>query len=244
MEANESARTPYLLFILALSLFALLLLGASVALPMSSETRQILDYADDILCAAFFIDFLLTLWRAENRWRYFLRWGWVDLLSCIPSVDYFRAGRAARIFRAFRVLRAIRSAKVIATFILQRRAQSAALAALLMTVLLVVLASIGILQFEDVADANIKTAEDALWWTMATITTVGYGDRAFKTLPGRLFAAIWLLVSTLAVARAFLYLAEAKVDKRNRERAKKVLCETMSVSQFFAADIDNNGCVR
>ncbi|KAG7542406.1 EF-hand domain pair [Arabidopsis thaliana x Arabidopsis arenosa] len=84
---------------------------------------------------------------------------------------------------------------------------------------------------------------DSFYLSVMSVTTVGYGDRAFKTLPGRLFAAIWLLVSTLAVARAFLYLAEARVDKRNRERAKKVLCETMSVSQFFAADIDNNGCV-
>ncbi|CAH8306419.1 unnamed protein product [Eruca vesicaria subsp. sativa] len=84
---------------------------------------------------------------------------------------------------------------------------------------------------------------DSFYLSVMSVTTVGYGDRAFKTLPGRLFAAVWLLVSTLAVARAFLYLAEARVDKRNRERAKRVLCETMSVSQFFAADIDNNGCV-
>ncbi|KFK28494.1 hypothetical protein AALP_AA7G003200 [Arabis alpina] len=84
---------------------------------------------------------------------------------------------------------------------------------------------------------------DSFYLSVMSVTTVGYGDRAFKTLPGRLFAAIWLLVSTLAVARAFLYLAEARVDKRNRDRAKKVLCESMSVSQFFAADIDNNGCV-
>ncbi|KAG2238916.1 hypothetical protein Bca4012_023701 [Brassica carinata] len=84
---------------------------------------------------------------------------------------------------------------------------------------------------------------DSFYLSVMSVTTVGYGDRAFKTLPGRLFAAVWLLVSTLAVARAFLFLAEARVDKRNRERAKRVLCEAMSVSQFFAADIDNNGCV-
>ncbi|CAN7056707.1 unnamed protein product, partial [Brassica oleracea var. botrytis] len=84
---------------------------------------------------------------------------------------------------------------------------------------------------------------DSFYLSVMSVTTVGYGDRAFMTLPGRLFAAVWLLVSTLAVARAFFYLAEARVDKRNRERAKRVLCETMSVSQFFAADIDNNGCV-
>ncbi|PPD79754.1 hypothetical protein GOBAR_DD23328 [Gossypium barbadense] len=76
-----------------------------------------------------------------------------------------------------------------------------------------------------------------------SVTTVGYGDRAFKTMPGRLFAAIWLLVSTVAVARAFLYLAEARVDKRHRRMAKWVLGQDMTVSQFLAADIDNNGYV-
>ncbi|KAL1166960.1 hypothetical protein V6Z11_A06G232800 [Gossypium hirsutum] len=62
-------------------------------------------------------------------------------------------------------------------------------------------------------------------------------------MPGRLFAAIWLLVSTVAVARAFLYLAEARVDKRHRRMAKWVLGQDMTVSQFLAADIDNNGYV-
>ncbi|CAA7014438.1 unnamed protein product [Microthlaspi erraticum] len=84
---------------------------------------------------------------------------------------------------------------------------------------------------------------DSFYLSVMSVTTVGYGDRAVKTLTGRLLAAVWLLVSTLAVARAFLYLAEARVDKRNRERAKRVLGENMSISQFFAADIDHNGCV-
>ncbi|KAI9073847.1 hypothetical protein K1719_044199 [Acacia pycnantha] len=76
-----------------------------------------------------------------------------------------------------------------------------------------------------------------------SVTTVGYGDHAFKTLAGRIFAAIWLLVSTLAVARAFLYLAEARVDKRHRKMAKWILGQDMTVSEFLAADIDNNGFV-
>ncbi|GAB2257189.1 hypothetical protein Droror1_Dr00023248 [Drosera rotundifolia] len=68
-------------------------------------------------------------------------------------------------------------------------------------------------------------------------------DRAFKTLSGRVFAAIWLLVSTLAVARAFLYLAEARVDKRHRSLAKWVLGQDMTVAEFLAVDIDNNDFV-
>ncbi|KAI9115922.1 hypothetical protein K1719_012852 [Acacia pycnantha] len=84
---------------------------------------------------------------------------------------------------------------------------------------------------------------DSFYLSVMSVTTVGYGDHAFKTLAGRIFAAIWLLVSTLAVARAFLYLAEARVDKRHRKMAKWILGQDMTVSEFLAADIDNNGFV-
>lgn len=85
---------------------------------------------------------------------------------------------------------------------------------------------------------------DSFYLSVMSVTTVGYGDRAFKSMPGRLFASVWLLVSTLAVARAFLYLAEARIDKRHRMIAKWALCRDMTVAEFLAADIDNNGCVR
>ncbi|KAL3741567.1 hypothetical protein ACJRO7_017090 [Eucalyptus globulus] len=84
---------------------------------------------------------------------------------------------------------------------------------------------------------------DSFYLSVMSVTTVGYGDRAFKSLPGRIFASIWLLVSTLAVARAFLFLAEARVDKRQRRMAKWVLGQDMTIAEFLAADIDNNGFV-
>ncbi|KAI3466799.1 hypothetical protein Pfo_023462 [Paulownia fortunei] len=84
---------------------------------------------------------------------------------------------------------------------------------------------------------------DSFYLSVMSVTTVGYGDRVFNSLPGRIFASMWLLVSTLAVARAFLYLAEARVDKRHRRIAKWVLSQDMTVAQFLAADIDNNGFV-
>ncbi|CAH2080078.1 unnamed protein product [Thlaspi arvense] len=83
---------------------------------------------------------------------------------------------------------------------------------------------------------------DSVYLSFMSVTTVGYGEQeAFKTLTGRLLASVWLLSSTLSLVGGFLYLAEARTDKRNRERSKQVLGENMSISQFFAADIDNNG---
>lgn len=82
---------------------------------------------------------------------------------------------------------------------------------------------------------------DSIYLSVMSVTTVGYGDRAFRTMYGRLFAAIWLLVSTLMVARAFLYLAEARIDKRHRRIANWVLHRDITVEDLLAADINNNG---
>ncbi|CAN1160280.1 Two-pore potassium channel 5 [Linum perenne] len=84
---------------------------------------------------------------------------------------------------------------------------------------------------------------DSIYLAVMSVTTVGYGDRAFKTLPGRLFAAAWLLVSTLAVARAFLYLAEFRVDKRHRRITNWVLHRDITVEDLLAADMNNTGFI-
>lgn len=79
---------------------------------------------------------------------------------------------------------------------------------------------------------------------MTSVTTVGYGDYAFTTLKGRCFAIVWLLVSTFAVARAFLYLAELRIDKRNRSIASWVLQKKITIGDLVAADLDNDGSIR
>ncbi|KAJ6306731.1 hypothetical protein OIU78_021944 [Salix suchowensis] len=85
---------------------------------------------------------------------------------------------------------------------------------------------------------------DSFYMAVTSVTTVGYGDFAFTTVTGRCFAIIWLLVSTLAVARAFLYLTELRIDRRNRRIAKWVLQKKMTLSDLVAADLDNDGSIR
>src|SRR5687768_6377706 len=130
-HAVQREAGPYQLFVLVLCVWAILLLGADTVLPLDPHTRTILQYADTMVCVIFFVDFLNSLYRAPSRTHYMLRWGWIDLLSSIPTVGVLRLGRAARILRVLRVLRGIRSARVIAQFLMQRRAQSAFLASVL-----------------------------------------------------------------------------------------------------------------
>ena len=72
---------------------------------------------------------------------------------------------------------------------LEKRAESAFLAVALVAILLLVVASISILQVETAAESNIRTADDGLWWALSTIT-VGYGDRFPVTPEGRFVAGL------------------------------------------------------
>ncbi|XP_058749056.1 two-pore potassium channel 3-like [Vicia villosa] len=108
------------------------------------------------------------------------------------------------------------------------------------SVVVIVCIAIGTITAHFVEDLNWA---DSFYLSITSVTTVGYGDFSFKTLAGRCFAILWLLVSTLAVARAFLYLADYSLQKKSREMAKRVLQKKITLSDLAAADLDNDGSI-
>jgi voltage-gated potassium channel len=182
--SQPASPRPYDLFVLAISIFALLLLAVRATVPLNPESQRLFDQCDLILCAFFFIDFLHNLKVAANRWRYLRTWGLLDLAASVPAIDAFRLGRLVRVLR---VIRIIKVGRLLSSAIATRRRESALWAAILVAVLVIFTGAIAELEFER-DTGNIKTAEDALWWAITTITTVGYGDRYPTTTEGRLVA--------------------------------------------------------
>jgi voltage-gated potassium channel Kch len=84
---------------------------------------------------------------------------------------------------------------------------------------------------------------DSFYLSVISVTTVGYGDKSFSTTAGRLTATVCLLVSTLAVAKAFLFLTDLRMDKRNRRTTKWILQKKMD-NEPLVGDLDNDPAVR
>src|SRR3954462_8415384 len=147
----------YQLTMLVLSFYAIVALGAQTAIRLDPQIRTVLEYADYTVCMLFLCDFVVSFWVAPNRLKYFLTWGWLDMLSSIPVITAARWGRIARIVRIFRVLRGVKATKLITAVVLRRRAHNTFLAAALLALLLIVFCSVAMLHFETAPDSNIKT---------------------------------------------------------------------------------------
>jgi voltage-gated potassium channel len=184
---NKLGLLNIIVIVLSLYVMGALIVDSVFILP--KETSTLLNYIDNSICAFFFFEFSIRFYKAESKLK-FLKWGWIDLLSCIPMVDFLRAGRLLTLIRLIRVIRAFRSTVHVVNHIFANKAQGAFTSISVIAILLVIFSAIGILQVENDPNSNIKTAEDAIWWAYVTITTVGYGDKFPVTTEGRIIAAI------------------------------------------------------
>src|SRR5262249_46063799 len=94
------------------------------------------------------------------------------------------------------------------------RAKGALATALFVCLVLVTFGSVTILHVETDPQSNIRTPGDALWWSLATIATVGYGDKYPVTAEGRA-VAIMLMMGGIGLFGTFTgYLATWFMEPR------------------------------
>jgi voltage-gated potassium channel len=84
-EHRTKKITAYDLVIGILAIFSLVILIIPIIVQLPPDAVDTLNTVENLLCVVFFADFLRSLFRAPNKWGYFLKGGgWLDLLGSIP----------------------------------------------------------------------------------------------------------------------------------------------------------------
>jgi voltage-gated potassium channel Kch len=225
--------TSYELFIGAISVLSLINLVLYV-LPLDADARRVIVALDLFLALILLTDFCYRLISAPRRAHYFLKeGGWADLLGSMPLVEF----RVARLFRVVRVIqhhrrygvrRAVRS-------LVRDPAGSVLAFVAFFGVLVVEIASLTILEAEGTqGGANIITASDALWWSVVTIATVGYGDRYPVSNAGRLIG-VALMIAGVSLFSVFTgYLANRFIRPADRGDITQFTAEIAEIRRLLA----------
>jgi voltage-gated potassium channel len=220
MFSNTEKNLAYLnAMVLVLSIYVLSALAIDSFYDLDPEVSRLLRVIDDAICLFFIFEFFYRLYHARNRLG-FLKWGWIDLVASLPSFVFggFHQERILRLVRLLRILRTFRSAESFIHGFFKKRQQAAFASIALIAVLMTIFSSIAILEVEQSRpDANIKTAEDAIWWSYVTITTVGYGDLYPVTRSGRIIAGILMTVGVGIFGALSGFVASWFTEARHRD---------------------------
>lgn len=177
--------------------------------------RRLLDAVNVIVLVAFALDYVVELALTDDRGS-FVRGEWINAVIVVTSamavvpalatIGGFRVLRGVPVLRALigvvRLIAIGGAAAHHARRVVRRRALPFAIG---VAVLTWITAAAAFTLAEDVgANGRVQSFTDALWWSAATITTVGYGDIAPVTLAGRIVGVATMVVgiSTFAVVTA------------------------------------------
>lgn len=217
----------------ALLLDGLILLSA-IAIALESEpnlsdvTRAWLFGFELFIVAVFAGEYFLRLYASPSAKGYALSfWGIVDLLAWLPALLMFiPALQAVRVLRLIRLMRLIKLFNTAPALRRLTRAFGRVRAELVVwfviSTLLLYISAVGIYLFEYPAQPDVfSSIPAALWWSVVSFTTVGYGDMYPITPGGRIFTTFTLFIGLgifavpAAIVTTALLEAETKLQPRD-----------------------------
>ena len=187
--------------------------------------------AEWVFTILFTIEYITRIYVSPKPWAYVKSfYGVVDLLSVIPSylslivvgANYLVIIRLVRVLRVFRVLKLLRYWRE-ANVLLRSMAQARRKILVFFMAVLVLSTIYGALMFIVEGPNNgFSSIPKSIYWTIVTITTVGYGDITPHTVLGQIIASIAMLTGYSIIAVPTGIITAELTQEIARERKESV----------------------
>ncbi|MDX2270639.1 MAG: ion transporter [Cyanobacteriota bacterium] len=164
--------------------------------PIQEIWRTRLDILDRGILIVFGLEYLLRFWCAEKKLAYFFSfYSLIDLVAILPFIIGLSDIRFIRIFRWFRILRLIRFVERKTFFGLISSQDGQIFSRILFTLFAIIFVYSGLIyQVEHPVNGQIfQTFLDAVYFSVVTMTTVGFGDITPVSEGGRLLTVLMIL---------------------------------------------------
>jgi voltage-gated potassium channel len=193
--------------------------------------------------SVFTIEYLLRLWTctSDSRFRRPFKGrikfvitplALVDLMAILPfylpmiiPLD-LRFIRAVRLFRIFRLFKMGRYSKSLKTFgdVLKEKKEELIITMFVVSILLIIASSLMYFVENEAQPEAFSSIPEAMWWGVATLTTVGYGDVYPVTPLGKFLGAIIAILGIGMFALPAGILGSGFVGQIQRRRKKRIIC--------------------
>ena len=243
---NLSSRIVNIFLISLILLNLLLVIVETFNVPYSIQ--KVLNHVETISVIIFTVEYVLRVWISDlispgknvvlSRIQYIFSFmAIVDILAILPfylpliiPID-LRVLRTLRIIRLFRIFKINRYIDALSTIgkVFKRKA-SQLISSVIVVGLLMIISAVLMYNIENQAQPEqFSNAFSSLWWAIATLTTVGYGDIYPITTLGKILSAVIALlgiglvaVPTGIITSGFMeVLAEDKTNNHNEKCVKK-----------------------
>ena len=202
-EADTPAGKFFDILLLIIILFSVFLVMLESIESIRSQHAAILDQFEWGITILFTIEYIARLLVVKKPWKYATSFfGVIDLLSLIPKyISFFFVAssslvalRALRLLRVFRILKLSRYIGESNFLIASLWASRVKIGVFLFAVVILCIIFGTIMYLIEGESNGFTSIPKGIYWSIVTLTTVGYGDIAPVTPLGRFIAAIIMIM--------------------------------------------------
>jgi len=195
--------------LLILIAFSVLLVMLETVEEIDAKYGDVLLVLEWIVTILFTIEYFARLWTADNKLRYARSFfGIVDLLAILPvylslflpgtqSLLVIRSLRLLRVFRVFKMARWLSDANYLVRAL---KASSRKIVVFLIVVILINVIVGSTMYLIEGPENGFDSMFRGLYWSIVTMSTVGFGDIAPSTPPGQVLAAVLMITGYSIIA--------------------------------------------